>query len=34
MGRNEEPSAAIIDSQSVKATEMSGHIATFDGGKK
>jgi putative transposase len=32
--RNEEPSAAIIDSQSVKATEMSGNIATFDGGKK
>lgn len=34
MNRNEDPSAAIIDSQSVKATEMSGYIATFDGGKK
>jgi putative transposase len=32
--RNEEPSAAIIDSQSVKGTEMCGHISTFDGGKK
>lgn len=34
LGRNEEPSASIIDSQSVKSTEMCGHIATFDGGKK
>ena len=34
LGRNEEPSAGIIDSQSVKETEMSGHISTYDGGKK
>ncbi len=33
-GRNEEPSAGIIDSQSVKGTLESGHIDSgFDGGK-
>lgn len=34
LGRNEEPSASIIDSQSVKSIEMSRDIAGFDGGKK
>ncbi len=34
LGRNEEPSASIIDSQSIKSIEMSRDIAGFDGGKK
>jgi len=33
-GRNEEPSAGIIDSQSVKGTAESAEESGFDGGKK
>ena len=33
-GRNEEPSARIIDSQSVKGTAESAEGSGFDGGKK
>ena len=33
-GRNEEPSAGIIDSQSVKGTVESAEESGFDGGKK
>lgn len=34
MGRAEEPTAAVIDSQSVKTTEMARTDRGFDGGKK
>lgn len=34
MGREEEPSAAIIDSQSIKTSPVRGHERGFDGGKK
>jgi transposase len=33
-GRNPEPSAAIMDSQSVQTTEESGRIKGYDGGKQ
>jgi putative transposase len=33
-GRDPEPSAAIMDSQSVKTTEESGLIKSYDGGKQ
>ncbi|MEG0012290.1 MAG: transposase [Muribaculaceae bacterium] len=33
-GRNESPSVAIIDSQSVKVTKTSGECRGVDGGKK
>lgn len=34
MGREEEPSAAIIDSQSIKTSPVRGIERGFDGGKK
>lgn len=34
MGREEEPSAAIIDSQSIKTSPVRGRERGFDGGKK
>jgi putative transposase len=34
MGREEEPSAAIIDSQSIKTSPVRGTERGFDGGKK
>lgn len=34
MGREEEPSAAIIDSQSIKTAPVRGTDRGFDGGKK
>jgi putative transposase len=34
MGRDEEPSAAIIDSQSIKTSPVRGSERGFDGGKK
>ncbi len=34
MGREEEPSAAIIDSQSIKTSPVRGHERGFDAGKK
>jgi transposase len=33
-GRDPEPSAAIMDRQSVKTTEESGRIKGYDGGKQ
>lgn len=34
VGRQEEPSAAIIDSQSIKTSAVRGSERGFDGGKK
>jgi putative transposase len=34
MGRDPEPSAAIIDSQSIKTSPVRGSERGFDGGKK
>lgn len=34
MGRDPEPSAAIIDSQSIKTSPVRGTQRGFDGGKK
>src|SRR5260370_16109504 len=34
MGREEEPSAAIIDTQSIKTSPVRGRERGFDGGKK
>src|SRR5258707_9981729 len=34
MGREEEPSAAILDSQSIKTSSVRGDERGYDGGKK